>query len=692
MAIDLFTLALKIQTTGAAEAQAALRGVEGAGKQAASGLGATTRSTTEASSALRRVRSDIALASADFRAGRISSVDFGTAMTMARQEALRLGSGMTAMSAVSTHVAGAFRNLATKGVGLLRSELGTLITVVGVAAFFRESFREADQLNNSLVRLAGTAKLTGVPLAFLQQVSANAQHDFKLSALQANDLATQMARLAGKAGDVGQTAPLLAAFLNIGAARGLTAQQTLDAVRQAILGIDEGTDKLFNKNPSTLYKEFGAAIGVSVGNMTDQQKAMALAAAAMADFTKVGNAYGTWLETTAGKQAVFQARLDSMQAGFGNAMAPARETALVVGTVLVQAFNVAINVLKTFGLVLAVTVTGAIAAVEFAVGGLVLALGTLLDAPAALLRKFGVDVEFGVADRMIATGNRIIAHSGAVARATKDEWNKQMGAIWGGRPEAPSAGLLTGSAGGRSGGGGGGGGGGATAAAGLDINDDPRTGVMQSGGGLAIRTSEAFKTLPAATANAAGLAAAEMRAGIVRNFQQGIGDALAEGIGGGIQAFLRTGNIGAGFAALGKGLLRGIGSAMVQFGKASLAASTLMKAIQSGLASFLPGGAIVASLAMIALGSALGGIGGAAESSFGQMSPDGGLGGGRREAQVTRIVLSDTRAGGATAPETKPMLNVTMIGTDDRRAQRELVKLLNNGLANGESLNLPRRG
>lgn len=88
-------------------------------------------------------------------------------------------------------------------------------------------------------------------------------------------------------------------------------------------------------------------------------------------------------------------------------------------------------------------------------------------------------------------------------------------------------------------------------------------------------------------------------------FQDSFANALAGGIGAGFEQLFASGDIGKGFQALAGTLLSGLGSAMMQFGEASLAASLFMEKIKNSLASFLPGGAVAASLAMIGLGAAL---------------------------------------------------------------------------------------
>lgn len=196
--------------------------------------------------------------------------------------------------------------------------------VTGVILTMRELNEEVDAFQASQRRLDAAAKLSGGSLDELQQIAAATRDRFRVSSIQANDLTTAISKLTAKAGDVRRTGDAIAAFLNVGAAQGLTMEQTLTAVQQAILGIDEGTDKLFQKNPSALYQEFAASIGTTVGRLTEQQKAQALVHAAMETSRIVGDKYNEFLSSAAGRQAELNARLSEAKILFGEAIQPAR--------------------------------------------------------------------------------------------------------------------------------------------------------------------------------------------------------------------------------------------------------------------------------------------------------------------------------------------------------------------------------
>jgi len=175
-------------------------------------------------------------------------------------------------------------------------------------------------------------------------------------------------------------------------------------------------------------------------------------------------------------------------------------------------------------------------------------------------------------------------------------------------------------------------------------------------------------------------AAVEMAKQIEATFAASISAALTGGIIAGIENAIATGNIGEGFKALTTVMLSGLGDAMVQFGVASLAASELMTTIQNSLASFLPGGAIAASLAMIGLGAALKGT---ARSAFGGGSRGGGsafssmsFGGGIGTGPTTQIIFGSTSATAAAGMTPRQAMNVTIIGPNDPSAQRAMQELM----------------
>lgn len=255
-------------------------------------------------------------------------------------------------------------DLAVKAAGFLKDQI--------VA-----SFNVLDEYRSSLQKLEGTAKLTGIPLSTLKDISELGQKSFKLSSITANEFATEVAKLAAKAGDTSKAKDALKSFLDIGAARGLSSTETLQAVQQAILGIDEGTDKLFSKNPSVIYAEFAAKIGTTAGKLTDQQKAQALLTEATESGLKVQGLYEQRLETSAGKQDQMNTAVNNAQLAFAQTLDPLRAVVLQLGTKLLPILTPIAEVIGRV-LVLALTqLVGAFNAVYGAAGFVAQAIGRI---------------------------------------------------------------------------------------------------------------------------------------------------------------------------------------------------------------------------------------------------------------------------------------------------------------------------
>jgi hypothetical protein len=171
-------------------------------------------------------------------------------------------------------------------------------------------------------------------------------------------------------------------------------------------------------------------------------------------------------------------------------------------------------------------------------------------------------------------------------------------------------------------------------------------------------------------------------------FAQGIGNGIADGIAAGFERAFATGKIGEGFKALAGTLVSGLGSALVQFGKASLAASTLMAKFKAAMASLNPATAMAASVAMIAIGGAMQG---AAQNAFGNagatrttaVSPFGTVNGSQGDGTVTRLIFGETSATTAAGMQPRQATNVTIIGPDDPKAQRAIEELITKGQRRG---------
>jgi hypothetical protein len=243
--------------------------------------------SSSATTALRKLNQDIATSRRNFQR------DFGEIARIARRNALAISAAVGAAG-------------------------------FAVTRLVRDANRELDAFRASQRTLAATAQLSGVPLETLASLADQARRNFQFGTVTANSFTTEIVKLTAKAGDIRLAGDALRAFVEVGAARGLTAQKTLEALRQAILGIDEGTDKLFGANPSVIYQEFADAIGTTVGRLTDQQKALALVNRALQDGEKVRGSYSEFLRSAAGQQQLLTEQTTSFRIELAKAIEPAR--------------------------------------------------------------------------------------------------------------------------------------------------------------------------------------------------------------------------------------------------------------------------------------------------------------------------------------------------------------------------------
>jgi len=338
-----------------------------------------------------------------------------------------LGQAKREVTSFTSSAKSEFGSLGSSIKGVLAGAVG-VFSVGALISGFKEAFAATDQFEASQRKLAATAAINGQSLAFLQGIAGQAKTEFQLSATTANEFAIELSKLTAKAGDVNQSGAALKAFLDIGAARGLDATQTLDAVRQAILGIDEGTDKLFGANPSVLYQKYAESIGTTVGKLTDQQKAQAIVNAALEDGAKIAGQYHRALDTAAGRSSLFKQSIEELKVEVGQAFTPLRELGLMVGTFLVRQFTAFIGGIQMLGADLAAFFLSIPARVQLAVGLALDKIGQMIDAVRGLLSRFGIDVGEGlsnsVRDRafdMIRSANTQIRNLREAADEVKEE-------------------------------------------------------------------------------------------------------------------------------------------------------------------------------------------------------------------------------------------------------------------------------
>jgi hypothetical protein len=205
----------------------------------------------------------------------------------------------------------------TKAASRELFNLKNAIQTAGAGLAFQRLNSAANELEKSVRKLAATSKLTGASLNQLQADSTKVKKEYDLGTKQANELVIALTKLGQKSGDVSKTSTAIGRLLDLASAQGLNAEEALVAINQAILGIDEGTDKLFQKNPSAIYAEYAKQIGTTAGKLNDQQKAQALLNAVLDDGKKVQGEYSKFLQTAAGRQARLATRTEELSAKFG---------------------------------------------------------------------------------------------------------------------------------------------------------------------------------------------------------------------------------------------------------------------------------------------------------------------------------------------------------------------------------------
>jgi tRNA A-37 threonylcarbamoyl transferase component Bud32 len=243
---------------------------------------------------------------------------------------------------------------------------------------------------------------------------------------------------------------------------------------------------------------------------------------------------------------------------------------------------------------------------------------------------------------------------------------------------------------------------GAGAGAGVVVGGRPLGGLPGAGAGVTGVGRAPFDlgAIQAAIPQATGIiltdaqkAAVDLANGIQQTFQQNVGGALVAGISMGIEQAVASGSIGEGFRALGSMLLAGLGDAMIRFGTTTAAFAQFMATIMESLSNLMPGGALAASIAMIAFGSALkgvargmfGGQGGGAAVSIGSFGGGGGgFGGGMGGAMpTTQLIFGQTSATTAAGMTPRQSMNVTVIGPNDPSAQRAIQELMTKANSRG---------
>jgi hypothetical protein len=520
---------------------------------------------------------------------------------------------------------------AAKNSASLATQLGAQVVgyyglnqaVSAAVRIFDEFNAAADNQANAQRKLASIARLTGTSMESLQGVAAHARSEFHLSTASAQDLTGQFAKLAFRAGDVTQTGKLMSAWMDLGAANGLTLDQTLQALTTTLGGNDEGLNRLGLMNPGQIWKKWAEAAGTTVAQLTEQQKWQALINEAVEQGTKVQGEHAKSLETTLGKQNAFTESLKEFNAHIGASGAGIRSWAYSIGTTLIDSFVNADKWLDKMAAKSSGWIRGLF-------GG---------EAPAAatpFLRQGPPAPRAAIA----TSAAPLSAAERAAAKAVQDKIAKALGFdlgnipladITAGGPRVGMPGLL-----------------------GTD-KDGKMKG--EKAFGLANVVDKGFDALTAKI---------EERRQQLGALMQGVGDTIGGALAAGFTAAFTGGNF---FAEIGKALLQGLGSMVVQLGSSMLTYGLLM-AVGAPLLMATPfaaqalsaPAAIAAGTGLIALGAGMGALGGG-----------GGKGGGG--------------GGGSTGAQRPPEQNEFAVAFDPDRKLRKssgsAVQGRSRGLSNG---------
>jgi hypothetical protein len=595
VAIDLFSLRMNLETAGVAGAMGHLRGLDAQGKATAAGLGGVA-------GGMQRV-------SMEARASEAATGAVAARFGM-------LGGAVTALGPLAIGAGAGF---------LVLNRLMSATTP------------EADALRLSMLRLDGASRITGISLDFLQRISRQTQEGFRLSAVQANDLTASAAKVAGKTGELNQAGPFLAAWLNVAAAQGMGASQALDALNITLRGQDEGLDKLFQKNPSVIWKEYAVSIGTTVGKLTEAQKWQAIVNATMEASVKVGDAYNRFLDTAAGKATILANANERFQASLGRVFEPLRGWLSGVGADF-------LNWLADLGeRISRVSIGGG------GLSGLAMRLGVALVGGGERVNNWD-DLDMGMAGVTGGSSNSTTpvtptprtplteAQQAAIRKAYVD---RLLGTL-----DASPADRLT------------------------PIAQSP-IGVRGGDvGPITAGTGGGFNA--GARGDAVEQWAQRMRqsaAAVRREFSQlgqNLGMTLADGFAAAMAAGVQGKNP---FVAFGKAVLSGLGSIFTQMGAELIAYGVIMLNLLPFLSNPFTSGpaAIAAGAALVAVGTVLGGL------ATGSGAGNGGGASSASRDRTTQITLTADGAGGLTAPKGKGALDgVALLTVDSPQGQRVL--------------------
>jgi hypothetical protein len=678
MAVDLFSLRMNLEVGGAAQAKSALQEINAIGQRTAQ--------------AMKGVSNDARLATSAFLTGKASLTDFRTALSVAGEQATNLQGRFRGLATVAGGVfrgigdviAAPFRAAGNAISGFLSTTLGKLVAFTALVQGYRSVTQAADDFTRSQLRLQGASRFANVPLELTSKWAAQIKQEFKTSTPVANDIAGVFLRMGARAGDMNAAAKSMRDFLNVGASMGLSASETIFRVEQAVRGLDEGTDVLFQKNPSQIYKRYATDVLHVSRALTSAEMAQALMNEAMITAARDPGAYQRFLDQLLGKQAQFNAKVLDAKVAFGTALGPLRLFAYELGTNLINAMSSAwVGLTQGWGTLKSLFGDALPGIVKLGAGKVLLVLADFAGSVTGLFARMGISLGTGIVAGLGEAGARLVQ----AGRGNLDTFNKQRTSVNAAMDAAAGGGT------------------------GADMSPITFPDVESSGGTAGGAPSEASqkKELARLLRMIGGGTFAKAAGSLSGNFglpQQrgrlGIGGAL-EGRGTGAEqietvwdkieaeaqgrrdqlasqfrnigtslAGILSGSMEAAFSskhplkAFGKAVLAGLGSVFTQMGQAMILASPLFTALNAAMSNpFTSGPALLGiGIAMVALGATLGGI------------ARGGSGGGKGGKtpdldKTTHITLTADGLGGRNAPA-KMVDGMPTLLVDSPRGQRVL--------------------
>jgi polyhydroxyalkanoate synthesis regulator phasin len=183
--------------------------------------------------------------------------------------------------------------------------------------FLIGTLEDAKQRMVAGMRMSAASALFGVPLKELKKLAAEAAAQFELTAGQAANVATQVGKMAARAGQSARAQQLLNAAMDLGAANGLTLAEITEALDQTFRAQDEGLNRMGLADPSQHYKKLAREIGTTEDKLSDAQKQMAMMNAIIEAGTKVQGQYGRQMEGDLGTLNQFENQIKASREEIG---------------------------------------------------------------------------------------------------------------------------------------------------------------------------------------------------------------------------------------------------------------------------------------------------------------------------------------------------------------------------------------